>query len=266
MTLSSSERHGPANSAKPQAQVAIGTTFSTTKMPTTALSRSAVVSFDLADYVTVAQRMRDFYKKHPEGSLQLDQPIITEICGKTWAIGRAYAYRTPDDQRPGIGTAMEVIPGLTPYTRGSEIQNLETSCWGRALAAIGIGIENGVATADEVMSAKAREGVYKTTDADSEDYYSKPTPRPTDRLNGPAARHYDSKPLTPKQMGLLSGKLRERGIVDDALLGAINGLLMLDGRDTVTSTSEITNAGLDYLLDNLDKLQTVDQFIAEMET
>jgi hypothetical protein len=235
-------------------------------MPTTALSRSAVVSFDLADYVTVAQRMRDFYKKHPEGSLQLDQPIITEICGKTWAIGRAYAYRTPDDQRPGIGTAMEVIPGLTPYTRGSEIQNLETSCWGRALAAIGIGIENGVATADEVRSAKAREGVYKTTDADSEDYYSKPTPRPTDRLNGPAARHYDSKLLTPKQMGLLLGKLRERGIMDDALLGAINGLLMLDGRDTVTSTSEITNAGLDYLLDNLDKLQTVDQFIADMET
>jgi len=235
-------------------------------MPITALSRSAVVSFDLADYVTVAQRMRDFYKKHPEGSLQLDQPIITEICGKTWAIGRAYAYRTPDDQRPGIGTAMEVIPGLTPYTRGSEIQNLETSCWGRALAAIGIGIENGVATADEVRSAKAREGVYKTTDADSEDYYSKPTPRPTDRLNGPAARHYDSKPLTPKQMGLLSGKLRKRGIVDDALLGAINGLLMLDGRNQVNATSEITNAGLDYLLDNLDKLQTVDQFIADMET
>jgi len=224
------------------------------------------VSFDLADYITVAMRMREFYKKYPDGSLQLDTPTITEICGKTWAIGRAYAYRTPDDLRPGIGTAMEVIPGLTPYTRGSEIQNLETSCWGRALAAIGVGIEKGVATSDEVRAAKAREGVYKTTDADSEDYYSKPTPRPTDRLNGPAARHYDSKPLTPKQMGLLSGKLRERGIVDDALLGAINGLFMLDGREQVNATSEITNAGLDYLLDNLDKLQTVDQFIAEMET
>ena len=222
------------------------------------------MSFDLADYITVAMRMREFYKKYPDGSLQLDTPIITEICGKTWAIGRAYAYRTPDDSRPGIGTAMEVIPGLTPYTRGSEIQNLETSCWGRALAAIGIGIEKGVATADEVRSAKAREGVYGGSDAQSEDYYSKPALRPTDRLTGPAARHYDSKPLTPKQMGLLAGKLRERGIVDDALLGAINGLLMLDGRDQVNATSEITNAGLDYLLDNLDKLQSVDDFIAEI--
>jgi hypothetical protein len=258
--------NGFANYAKHLGPVATRITFSITETITTVWKRSAAVSFDLADYVTVAQRMRDFFKKYPEGSLQLDQPKIIEICGKTWAIGRAYAYRTPDDQLPGIGTAMEVIPGLTPYTRGSEIQNLETSCWGRALAAIGIGIENGVATADEVRSAKAREGVYKTTDSDSEDYYSKPTPRPTDRLNGPAARHYDSKPLTPKQMGLLSGKLRERGILDDALLGAINGLLMLDGRDTVTSTSEITNAGLDYLLDNLDKLKTVDQFIADMET
>ena len=266
MTLCSIMANGFANYAKHLGPVATRITFSITETITTVWKRSAAVSFDLADYVTVAQRMRDFFKKYPEGSLQLDQPKIIEICGKTWAIGRAYAYRTPDDQLPGIGTAMEVIPGLTPYTRGSEIQNLETSCWGRALAAIGIGIENGVATADEVRSAKAREGVYKTTDSDSEDYYSKPTPRPTDRLNGPAARHYDSKPLTPKQMGLLSGKLRERGILDDALLGAINGLLMLDGRDTVTSTSEITNAGLDYLLDNLDKLKTVDQFIADMET
>jgi len=266
VTLCSIMANGFANYAKHLGPVATRITFSITETITTVWKRSAAVSFDLADYVTVAQRMRDFFKKYPEGSLQLDQPKIIEICGKTWAIGRAYAYRTPDDQLPGIGTAMEVIPGLTPYTRGSEIQNLETSCWGRALAAIGIGIENGVATADEVRSAKAREGVYKTTDSDSEDYYSKPTPRPTDRLNGPAARHYDSKPLTPKQMGLLSGKLRERGILDDALLGAINGLLMLDGRDTVTSTSEITNAGLDYLLDNLDKLQTVDQFIADMET
>ena len=35
----------------------------------------------------------------------------------------AAAYRTPDDSRPGIGTAWEVFPGRTPYTAGSELMN-----------------------------------------------------------------------------------------------------------------------------------------------
>ena len=108
------------------------------------------MSFDLKDYVTVAERLRAFMKRYPDGSLQLDPVEFREIEGKTWVIGRAYAYRTPDDTRPGIGTAWEVIPGMTPYTKWSEVQNVETSAWGRALAAIGIGIDKGVATWDEV--------------------------------------------------------------------------------------------------------------------
>ena len=108
------------------------------------------MGFDLKDYVTVAQRLRVFMDRYPEGSMQLDPVEFREVEGKTWVIGRAYAYRTPDDPRPGIGTAWEVIPGMTPYTKYSEVQNVETSAWGRALAAIGIGIDKGVATWEEV--------------------------------------------------------------------------------------------------------------------
>ena len=82
--------------------------------------------------------------------MQLDPVQFQEVEGKTWIIGRAYAYRTPEDPRPGIGTAWEVVPGMTPFTKYSEVQNVETSAWGRALAAIGIGIDKGVATWDEV--------------------------------------------------------------------------------------------------------------------
>jgi hypothetical protein len=40
--------------------------------------------------------------------------------------GMAKAYRTPEDTRPGIGTAAELFEGKTPYSKGSEIENLET--------------------------------------------------------------------------------------------------------------------------------------------
>ena len=70
------------------------------------------MSYDLKDYVTVAERLSQFMKKYPEGSMQLDPVEFREIEGKTWVIGRAYAYRTPDDPRPGIGTAWEVKTGF----------------------------------------------------------------------------------------------------------------------------------------------------------
>ena len=123
------------------------------------------MSYDLKDYVTVAQRMRTFLERYPDGSMQLDPVEFREIEGKTWVIGRAYAYRTPEDPRPGIGTAWEVIPGMTPFTKFSEVQNVETSAWGRALAALGIGIDKGVATWEEVNRTSRQERPQVATDS-----------------------------------------------------------------------------------------------------
>lgn len=111
-----------------------------------------------ADYVDVASRIAAFYAQYPDGSLQMDPPEFREIDGKMVIIGRGYAYRTPEDTRPGIGHAWELVPGTTPYTRGSELMNLETSVWGRCLAALGIATKKGIATHEEVQSAKARQG------------------------------------------------------------------------------------------------------------
>ena len=108
-------------------------------------------------YVDVAARIAEFYDKYPEGSLQMDRPEWVEVEGQKFIMARAYAYRTPDDVRPGIGSAWEAVPGRTPYTRGSELMNLETSAWGRALAALGIATREGIATAQEVQSAKDRQ-------------------------------------------------------------------------------------------------------------
>jgi hypothetical protein len=72
---------------------------------------------------------------------------------------KAYAYRTPDDPRPGIGHSSLTIPGATPYTRGSELENAETSAWGRALAALGFEVKKAIASADEVRSKRIDEKV-----------------------------------------------------------------------------------------------------------
>lgn len=113
----------------------------------------------MADYVDVAERIRTFREKHPEGSLQpldLAKPYeIITIGDKTFVVYVAAAYRTPDDTRPGIGTAWETFPGLTPYTKGSEIQNAESSAWGRAIVASLAADTKKIASLDEVSARRA---------------------------------------------------------------------------------------------------------------
>jgi hypothetical protein len=113
------------------------------------------MSFDLNDYVDVAERIRIAKEIYPDFSLQSQYEIIS-VEGQTWIVVKSYAYRSPQDDHPGVGHAWEIYPGKTPYTRGSELQNAETSSWGRSLAALGIEVRK-VASKQEVQSAKARQ-------------------------------------------------------------------------------------------------------------
>lgn len=125
------------------------------------------MAFELNDYVTVAERIAQFRELYPEGCLQSEykvEMIPTAVKGEdgSWStldrpvlVFKAYAYRTPNDERPGIGHASEPIPGKTPYTRDSEFANGETSAWGRALVAVlAADTKKGVATRDEVASRR----------------------------------------------------------------------------------------------------------------
>lgn len=105
------------------------------------------------DYIDVATRIQIFYDKYPQGSLASEYDI-REVMEHTWIIVKAYAYRTPDDPQPGIGHAWEHVPGRTPYTLGSELMVGETSAWGRAIAALGIAVHKGIASAQEVRNAQ----------------------------------------------------------------------------------------------------------------
>jgi hypothetical protein len=113
----------------------------------------------LKGYVDVNERILKFYDKHPDGRLtpaNPDQPYeVVNIGGDLLVVYTAAAYRDPDDPHPGIGVATERYPGLTPYTRGSEIMNAETSAWGRAIVATGITSKDGaVASRQEVENRR----------------------------------------------------------------------------------------------------------------
>jgi len=115
---------------------------------------------DMAGYVDVATRIADFRARYPDGSLQpLDaaRPFdVVTVGDRTFIVVVAAAYRSADDPRPGVGMAWEPFPGRTPYTRDSELQNAETSAWGRAIvAALAGDTRAGIASADEITARDA---------------------------------------------------------------------------------------------------------------
>ena len=107
----------------------------------------------LADYVTVPQRIAQFYELFGQGRLVTGE-VRVELGpdGKPRVMVQAAAYRTPDDPLPGIGWSWMELPGKTKFTLGSELENTETSAWGRAIAALGILVDRGVASFNEVQT------------------------------------------------------------------------------------------------------------------
>lgn len=128
-------------------------------------------NFSMADYVPVNERIEQFYQSFPEGSIQAEIVELTEARVTV----KAYAFRKPDDPRPGIGHSSLSIPGSTPYTRGSEIENAETSAWGRAIAALGFEVKRGIASAEEVRN--------KSTETSQA---AQPATRPARESGGPS--------------------------------------------------------------------------------
>lgn len=180
------------------------------------------------DYVEVSERIRQFIEAYPTGSLQSEWDYV-QRDGEQWLVVKAYAYRSPDDQRPGIGHAWEPIPGRTPFTKGSELMNGETSAWGRATSAIGIAVHKGIASANEVRSAQAAQA--DPVAAKSAEMGSYRTPSGGHRQEGAA-------PATAKQLGMLRAVMSKQH-VSEALLADYTAQqlgfeLPLDGLNALT--------------------------------
>ena len=160
------------------------------------------------DYIEVAERIQIFIEQYPTGSLQSDWAMV-ERDGEQWLAVKAYAYRYPDDQRPGVGHAWEPVPGRTPFTKGSELMVGETSAWGRALAAIGIAVHRGIASGDEIRTAQAR--------ADTPAVAAKVADMGSYRTPSGGTKQEGAQPATPKQIGLLKGTMSKQNISEVVL-------------------------------------------------
>jgi hypothetical protein len=105
----------------------------------------------LDGYVDVPTRLRLALEKYPDLRV-VECPFTTVEFNNsaTFLVCSVAVYLTPDDTRPVTGSAWEPIPGLTPYTRNSELMVGYTSALGRALGYLGFGIDKAIASQNEV--------------------------------------------------------------------------------------------------------------------
>jgi hypothetical protein len=115
------------------------------------VTKLATVDIKGKKYVTVNERLKYFRESHKGYSLETEIVEITE----EFAILRAI-IRDDKDRLLATGVAREVRNDSASFVnKTSYVENCETSAWGRALANFGIGIDETVASADEVANAIA---------------------------------------------------------------------------------------------------------------
>ena len=88
---------------------------------------------DLSNYVDVPTRFAMALERWPELRLVENRPEVITLGDKTFIAVTVQAWRTPDDPIPAQATAWEPMPGLTPFTKNSEMMNASTSALGRVL-------------------------------------------------------------------------------------------------------------------------------------
>ncbi|HEX7117557.1 MAG TPA: hypothetical protein VF212_02135 [Longimicrobiales bacterium] len=97
-------------------------------------------NFNVRDYVDVAERIRAFYERYPDGSIQTE---MVRLEGDM-VVFRATVYRDREDAHPTTGWAYE-REGVGYVNKTSFIENCETSAIGRALANLNFPTTRGAA-------------------------------------------------------------------------------------------------------------------------
>lgn len=120
--------------------------------------KSKAVDIKGKQYVLVADRVLFFNEEYPNGCIQtqlLSTPQDTRVVVKAMVI--------PDmdkHERIFTGHAQEVV-GEGFINRTSALENAETSAVGRALAMMGIGVIDNIASVDEINKAQTSPQIYE---------------------------------------------------------------------------------------------------------
>ena len=154
------------------------------------------MAYNIEDYIEVKDRIEKLYQDYPNASIQTE---IIELTDKRVTV-KASVYTNPEDPIPTTGHSYMNIPGTTNFTRGSELENTETSAVGRAIALMGYEVKKSIASRDEVASKQVEEGYEPAAKVSPKSY---PTTLSEDQA-------------TDKQMALVLGRATERFDNDQA--------------------------------------------------
>ena len=108
-------------------------------------------------YVTVSERVKHF-NKHYKGRICTD---IVEISDNNCVMVCRLLDENGDVMRTGHAREERTDKGINS---SSFVENCETSAVGRALGFLGIGIDGGIASLDEILSARQHEYITKLLD------------------------------------------------------------------------------------------------------
>lgn len=115
-------------------------------------------------YKMVSERHAQFVIDHPNGMVRTElvsHSVVALEDGSQvgYVVMKCEVWKDRADadagKRPdGVGHAGMPIPGVTNFTRNSEVENAETSALGRALGNIGYHAKESMATEDEIAMKK----------------------------------------------------------------------------------------------------------------
>jgi hypothetical protein len=170
-------------------------------------------AFNLGDYVDVPTRLAEALKRWPNLRIQETRPVvIVTVDNQAFVEISCTVWRDDTDPIPTTAWCWEPIPGRTPYTKGSEMMNASTSCLGRALGFLGMGIGKSIASRNEVQARQPA-------------VVAEVTPI-RDDLEQPFGDTTDTKQYaSPKQRGMIRAKAFEKKIGTTDLMPYINKLL-----------------------------------------
>jgi hypothetical protein len=194
-----------------------------------------VSGFNLGDYVDVPTRLAMALAKFPELRIQESRPHIIEVEQQKYVEISCTVWRDANDTNPMVAYCWEQIPGKTPYTRGSEMMNASTSCLGRALGFLGMGIGKSIASRDEVQIAQSRQPTQLATVVPMHDV-EMPFP------DAPVQEY-----ATPKQLGMMRALANGQNIKQDDLKAYCSTVL---GRQ-INATGDLTKRDVSKIIDQL---------------
>ena len=119
--------------------------------------KSKAIKIKGKDYVLVSYRVLFFNENYPNGSISTDY----SFNDGTYIVKAIITPDVDNDKRVFYGTSQATV-GDGMVNKTAALENAETSAVGRALAMLGIGVLDSIASADEMNKATGSAGAVRT--------------------------------------------------------------------------------------------------------